>query len=122
MSENPQALHVRTARTAAPFLIFRAALPLRSFVADQPLRGLMPQPLSQKRELVHVLRSLVDLRSQPEAIPDTHNVDCEGRKHLLRLYPLLVGAARVAGGGGGNEGVLKLAGEALDVVGGELGI
>ncbi|KAH7367454.1 endosomal peripheral membrane protein [Plectosphaerella cucumerina] len=120
-SENPQALHVRTARTAAPFLIFRAALPLRSFVADQPLRGRMPQPLGQRRELLRVLQNLVDLRSQPEAIPDTPNVDCEGRKHLLRLYPLLVGTVRVAGAAG-DDGVLGIASEALEVVGGELGV
>lgn len=120
-SENPQALHVRTARTAAPLLIFRAALPLRSFVADQPLRGQMPQPLSQRRELLRVLQSLVDLKSQPEAIPDTQNVDCDARKHLLRLYPLLVGTVRVAGGAG-HEAVLKLASEALEIVGGELGV
>lgn len=124
--ETAHALYVRLARTAAPYLILRCALPLRAYAADQPLRGRMPQPLSQRRELACVVRRLVDLRSESEAIPDTANVDCEGRKHLLRLYPLLVAAVRVAGraagSGGGDEKILGLLGEALETVGEELGI
>ena len=69
--EEPQALHARLARTAAPFLILRAALTLRSYAADQPLRGRMPQPLSQRRELGRVLARLVALRCEPSAIPNT---------------------------------------------------
>ncbi|KAH6701147.1 hypothetical protein VD0002_g2645 [Verticillium dahliae] len=113
-------LHIRTARATAPFLILRAALPLRAFIADQPLRGRMPQPLSQRRELLRLLEALVALQSQPEAIPDSPNVECETRKHLLRLYPLLVAVVRVAGAAG-DEAVLHLGTEALDIVGGELG-
>ncbi|KAF9880581.1 endosomal peripheral membrane protein [Colletotrichum karsti] len=121
LSEAPQALHIRIARTAAPFLILRTALTIRSYIADQPLRGRMPQPLSQRKELLRVLRQLVDLTSASDAIPDTPNVESEGRKHLLRLYPLLVSAVQVAGGSG-DEAVLKLCTEALEVVGGELGL
>ncbi|RNJ53122.1 hypothetical protein D7B24_002345 [Verticillium nonalfalfae] len=113
-------LHVRTARATAPFLILRAALPLRAFIADQPLRGRMPQPLSQRRELLRLLEALVALQSQPEAIPDSPNVECETRKHLLRLYPLLVAVVRVAGAAG-DEAVSHLGTEALEIVGGELG-
>ncbi|KAM0331316.1 hypothetical protein ACHAQA_002986 [Verticillium albo-atrum] len=113
-------LHVRTARAAAPFLILRSALPLRAFIADQPLRGRMPQPLSQRRELLRLLEALVTLQSQPEAIPDSPNVECETRKHLLRLYPLLVAVVRVAGAAG-DEAVLALGTDALGIVGGELG-
>ncbi|GJC98888.1 endosomal peripheral membrane protein [Colletotrichum higginsianum] len=120
LSEAPQALHVRIARSASPFLILRAALTIRAYIADQPLRGRMPQPLSQRKELLRVLRQLVDLTSESDAIPDTPNVNSDGRKHLLRLYPLLVSAVQVAGGSG-DEGVLKLCAEALEVVGGELG-
>ncbi|PKS11361.1 hypothetical protein jhhlp_003123 [Lomentospora prolificans] len=119
--EAPSALHVRIARTAAPYLILRSALALRAYVADQPLRGRMPQPLSQRKELLHILRRLADLKSESEAIPDTPNADSENRKHLLRVYPLLVGAARVAGRCG-DEAVLDVLGEALQVVGGELGV
>ncbi|KAI0382303.1 hypothetical protein F5Y04DRAFT_253455 [Hypomontagnella monticulosa] len=119
--EPPHSLHVRLARTAAPYLILRAALTLRAYIADQPLRGRMPQPLGQRRELARLLQRLVDLRSEPEAIPDTPNVDSDGRKHLLRLYPLLVAAAGVAGKSA-DEGVLELLGKALEVVGTELGV
>ncbi|KAH6843228.1 hypothetical protein B0I37DRAFT_418347 [Chaetomium sp. MPI-CAGE-AT-0009] len=112
-------LHVRLARTVAPYLILRCALTLRGYVADQPLRGRMPQPLSQRKELAHILRSLVRLRSEPDAIPDVANVESEARKHLLRLYPLLVSAVQVAAG---DEMVLGLVREALDVVGGEFGL
>jgi hypothetical protein len=114
-------LHVRLARTAAPYLILRCALTLRGYVADQPLRGRMPQPLSQRTELTRVLRCLVALRSDPHAIPDVCNVDSETRKHLLRLYPLLVSAVQVAGTAGDDK-VLGLVREALDVVGGEFGL
>lgn len=113
-------LHVRLARTAAPYLILRCALSLRAYVADQPLRGRMPQPLSQRKELVRILRSLVKLRSEPEAIPDAPNVESDTRKHLLRLYPLLVSAVQVAGTSGDDK-VLGLLRDSLDVVGGEFG-
>ncbi|OTB09354.1 hypothetical protein M426DRAFT_78251 [Hypoxylon sp. CI-4A] len=119
--EAPHGLYVRLAQTAAPYLILRAALTLRAYVADQPLRGRMPQPLSQRRELSRMLERLVELRSEPEAIPDTPNVESESRKHLLRLYPLLVRATRVTGTSG-DEGILDLLTKALEVVGAELGV
>lgn len=115
------ALHARTARAAAPFLILRASLCLRAYVSDQPLRGRMPQPLSQRRELLHILEGLTALRSESEAIPDVDGVESEGRKHLIRMYPLLVGVGRVAGSAADEE-VLGRVGEALGVVGGEFGI
>ncbi|EAA30877.3 hypothetical protein GE21DRAFT_8877 [Neurospora crassa] len=118
--ESTHPLHVHLALTAAPYLILRCALSIRSYVADQPLRGRMPQPLSQRKELYRILRGLVDLRSEPDAIPDTPNVDSETKKHLLRLYPLLVSMVKVAGTSG-DDRVLGMVGEALDVVGGELG-
>ncbi|KAI1436523.1 hypothetical protein GGR50DRAFT_650672 [Xylaria sp. CBS 124048] len=95
-SEPPRIQRIRLARTAAPYLILRAALTLRTYVADQPLRGRMPQPLSQRAELAWVLEKLVRLRSEPEAIPDTPNIDSEKMKHLIRLYPLIVNAVRVS--------------------------
>ncbi|KAL8284562.1 hypothetical protein RB600_009127 [Gaeumannomyces tritici] len=114
--------HVQLARTAAPYLILRCALPLRGYAADQPLRGrAMPQPLSQSLELSRVLRGLVELRSEPAAIPDLDSCDSEGRKHLLRLYPLLTRVVQAAGGCG-DRALLGLVGEALVVVGGELGV
>ncbi|KAI1387171.1 uncharacterized protein F4822DRAFT_443972 [Hypoxylon trugodes] len=119
--EAPHALHVRLAKTTASYLILRAALTIRAYIADQPLRGHMPQPLSQRRELTRILERLVELRSEPDAIPDTPNVESESRKHLLRLYPLLVSALKVSGTSG-DEGTLSLLTKALEVVGTELGI
>lgn len=119
--EPSSALHTRTARAAAPFLILRASLALRAYISDQPLRGRMPQPLSQRRELLHILGGLTELRSESEAIPDVEGVESEGRKHLVRVYPLLVGVGRVAGSAGDEE-VLGKVGEALEVVGREFGI
>jgi hypothetical protein len=119
--EQANALYVRLARTAAPYLILRSALTLRSYIADQPLRGRMPQPLSQRKELGRILQCLVKLKSEPEAIPDTPNVESETRKHLLRLYPLLVAAVRVSGTSG-DEKLLGLLTDALNVVGEELGV
>ncbi|KAI0016767.1 hypothetical protein F4780DRAFT_757853 [Xylariomycetidae sp. FL0641] len=120
-SESPHAMNVRLAKTVAPYLILRAALTLRAYIADQPLRGRMPQPLSQRKELARILERLIALKSEPEAIPDTPNVESEGRKHLLRLYPLVVGATKVAGTSG-DENILRLLTEALGVVGNELGV
>lgn len=120
-TNNNNNLHVRLARIVAPYLILRCALTLRGYVADQPLRGRMPQPLSQRTELAHMLRRLVALRSEPDAIPDVPNVESETRKHLLRLYPLLVSAVQVAGAAG-DEMVLGLVREGLNVVGGEFGL
>ena len=79
----------------------------------------MPQPLSQRKELLFVLRELEALRCEREAIPEAEGVESEGRRHLFRLYPLLAGAVRAARG---DEGVLGAVGRCLDVVGGEFGI
>lgn len=118
IAEPPGSLHVRIASTAAPFLILRCALTLRAYVADQPLRGKMPQPLSQKKELIWVLQKLVELKSESGAIPELNGVQSENRKHLLRLYPLIIRASGV----NGDEKVSGLLREALEVVGGELGL
>ncbi|KAK6087238.1 endosomal peripheral membrane protein [Seiridium cupressi] len=115
-TESPDALYTRLARTAAPYLILRSALTLRTYIADQPLRGKMPQPLSQRRELGHILERLVELRSESEAIPDCANVESENRKHLMRLYPLIVSALGVAGRSGDEEMGIRLE-KAMEVVG-----
>lgn len=114
----PGVLRARIAASMAPLFILRCALTLRAYVADQPLRGKMPQPLSQRNELLWTLQKLVHLHSESEAIPSLKAAQSKNRKHLLRLYPLLV-KGLVAGG---DEKVLRLLREALDVIGGELGI
>ncbi|KAJ3494900.1 hypothetical protein NLG97_g3775 [Lecanicillium saksenae] len=117
--ESPiSSMRARIASSVAPFFILRCALTLRAYVADQPLRGKMPQPLSQRNELLWTLQKLVELHSESDSIPALKGAQSKSRKHLLRLYPLLV-KGLVAGG---DEKVLELLREALDVIGGELGI
>ncbi|CZT43127.1 probable MON2 Peripheral membrane protein with a role in endocytosis and vacuole integrity [Rhynchosporium secalis] len=110
---------IKLAQAAAPYLILRAGLTLRAYIADQPLRGRMPQPLSQRRELLYILKALVKLSCEPEAIPDSTGVESEGKKHLFWLYPLLAKAVRAASR---DMEVLEWVGKALDVVGGEFGV
>ncbi|KAI0193128.1 hypothetical protein F4808DRAFT_442544 [Astrocystis sublimbata] len=111
----------RLARTGSEYLLLRAALTLRTYIADQPLRGRMPQPLSQRKELSRILERLVVLRSQPQAIPKTSPdvLESEGCQHLVQLYRLLVGATRVAGMSGDAD-ILGLLTKALDAVGREM--
>lgn len=84
------------AQAATPFLILRAGITLKAYVYDQPLRGRMPQPRSQKQELLHILQKLQKLSSEPQAISDTSGVISEHKKHLYRLYPLIVRAIKAA--------------------------
>lgn len=119
-AESSHELYVRLARTAAPYLVLRAALTLRAFVADQPLRGRMPQPLSQRQELERILRCLIELHSEPEAIPGFPRLDSESSRHLYTLYPLLVKAAMVVNPG--EDKIVQLVTAALDVVGQTLGL
>ena len=87
---------VKLAQAAAPYFILRAALPLRAYIADHPLRGRMPAPESQRRELLFVLEQLRRLKSEPLAIPNAPGVRSMHKKHLHRLYPLLVQATKAA--------------------------
>jgi hypothetical protein len=116
--ENSEA-RIKLAQAAAPYLILRAGLTLRGYIADQPLRGRMPQPLSQRKELLYILKALVKLRCEPEAIPAVPGVESEEKKHLHRLYPLLVKAVKAASR---DQEVLEWLGKALDQVGMEFGV
>jgi hypothetical protein len=95
-----RSVNITLARAISPYLILRAALPLKAYVADQPLRGLMPQPLSQRKELLFVLRQLVELRSVDDAVPasaDVEGVRRGGKRHLWWVMPLVERAIGVAG-------------------------
>ncbi|KAI9764256.1 MAG: hypothetical protein M1835_007604 [Candelina submexicana] len=110
---------VKLAQAAAPYLILRIALTLRGYIFDQPLRGRMPQPASQRRELLYILQALIDLKSEPRAIPDAPGVSSQHRKHLHRLFPLVTKAVRVAAR---DEKVLNELQRVFEVVGEEFGI
>ena len=87
---------VRLAQAAAPFLILRVGVVLKAYILDQPLRGRMPQPQSQRKELLYILRKLVELDSEPKAIPDAPGVVSDNKKHLHRVYGLVTRALPVA--------------------------
>lgn len=95
-AQAPCPRRIKLAQAAAPYLILRVALVLRAYIADQGLRGSMPQPESQRRELLFVLEEMGKLKSEPAAIPDAAGVQSKHRKHLHRVYPLMVQAMRVA--------------------------
>lgn len=89
----------KLAQAAAPYLILRLAIPIRAYIADQPLRGKKPQPLSELEELLYCFTTIKQLVLEPEALAGDSVAD--GRKgetaHLHFLYPLLVKAVSVAG-------------------------
>lgn len=109
--------------SAAPYLLLRCAMSIKAYTADQPLRGLCPQPLSQRQELVFILNKLIDLDVVEGAIPvgvgDQMNRDnnkCGSKKHLLALYEVLVQALGIDVAPGREEvqGLIK---KALGIVG-----
>jgi hypothetical protein len=110
---------IKLAQAAAPYLILRCALPLKTYIADQPLRGRMPAPEPQRRELIFVLEQLEQLESEPQAIPDAPGVRSQHRRHLHRLYPLLLKASRVARQ---DAEVFEHLAKLTDLVGDEFGL
>ena len=128
------------AKTALPFLIARCALPLKSFIADQPLRGRMPTPTSQRLELLYILKQVRELRCPAEAFEqlereiadlDEEDMGEEGsaargmpktgfrvldprRRHLEMIVPLVSRAIVCAGR---DDGEMKMEMQrVLDVV------
>ncbi|PLB42488.1 putative endosomal peripheral membrane protein (Mon2) [Aspergillus candidus] len=124
---------VLLARDISPYLILRCAVALKSYIADQPLRGLMPQPTPARKALLHLLRGMVNLRSRPSTIPPLPAVkgkrsasvpvddeDDEGsnsNKHLEWIYPLVVQAVQVAGKEKDDGEVLHALGKVLQEIG-----
>lgn len=45
---------------AFPYLVLRCANPLKTYIADQPLRGRMPAPTSQRLEILYLNRKITD--------------------------------------------------------------
>lgn len=110
---------LRLARAAAPFLILRAGITIKAYTHDQPLRGRMPQPWSQKKELLYILRKLVELNSEPGAIPDAPGITSPRKKHLHRLYGLTVQATGITEG---DDEIREALREFLKVLGEDFGI
>jgi hypothetical protein len=89
------------AQAAAPLLILRLAIPIRAYIADQPLRGRRPQPLSELEELLFCFEEIKKLELHPRALAADPVADGRtGEKaHLRFLYPLLAKAVATAGDG-----------------------
>jgi hypothetical protein len=123
---SPQTL---LARSISPYLLLRCAVSLKGYIADQPLRGLMPQPTPSRKALLHLLLQMVQLQSEPSAIPDPPAIKTVAattgdgdfprhhRKHLEWLYPLIVKAVQVAGKERDDGQVLQALGEVLQETG-----
>ncbi|KAL8824131.1 MAG: hypothetical protein Q9191_005276 [Dirinaria sp. TL-2023a] len=105
---------VRLAQAAAPYLLLRCGLTLKAYVYDQPLRGRIPQPWSQKKELLYILKKMSELDLEPRALEDTAKAAPSHKKHLFKLYPLLTGALKAAYW---SEEATKAISDVLDVVG-----
>ena len=80
----------------------------------------MPQPRSEKREMLWVLRRLIELRSEPKAIPAAaEGVVSLGKRHLYVVYGLVVRALGVAWR---DEVVREALREVLVAVGEDFGV
>ena len=110
---------IRLAHAAAPYLILRTGLTLKAYILDHPLRGRMPQPWSQRKEMLYILRKLIELDSEPKAIPAAPGITSEHKKHLHRLYPLVMKALKAAWR---DEKMGRALQEVLDAVGDDFGI
>lgn len=111
---------VKLAQAAAPYLILRAGLVLKAYICDQPLRGRMPQPISENREMHYFLERLVNLDSEPRAFPDTLGVrQSEFKKHLFLLFGLVTKALKVARR---DEDMSEALRRVLDAVGADFGL
>lgn len=88
------------AQVATPFLIRRLAMPIRAYIADQPLRGKRPQPLSELEELLFSFECIQTLKLPPHALAAELKEGGIQRSfaqpHLHFLYPLLVQAVSTA--------------------------
>ncbi|KAK9476414.1 hypothetical protein V1514DRAFT_336869 [Lipomyces japonicus] len=82
----------RLASIAIPYLLLRCALVLQIFAADQPLRGTIPIPKLQRKEIIYILNSLIKLSehwSDNDKLDGTAAVDISKYKPLWKLFPLL---------------------------------
>ncbi|KAK9238679.1 hypothetical protein V1525DRAFT_400225 [Lipomyces kononenkoae] len=84
----------RLAEATLPYLLLRCALILHRFAADQPLRGHVPAPRLQRKELIYILSQLLLLTdhytSSTNSTEETKNgIVSINYRPLLRLFPLL---------------------------------
>lgn len=109
----------RLAQAAAPYLVLRVGITLKAYVLDQPLRGRMPQPSSQKKEMLYILGKFVHLDPEPNAIPPVPGIASGNKNHLHRLYPLVLKAMGTAWR---DEEMTAALRRVLEVVGEDFGV
>lgn len=86
----------KLAHAACPYLLLRVVHPLKTFLADQRLRGLTPPPLPQQVELQTILAKFVELRSNDGAFRDlaegggADDQQGDGQEHLRILYSFIL--------------------------------
>ncbi|RPA99307.1 hypothetical protein L873DRAFT_1828040 [Choiromyces venosus 120613-1] len=110
----------RLATAATPILVLRAGHVLQYYISDQPLRGRMPQPVCQRKEMLYVLKCLVNLESGAKTVSiDSGHIPPSRKKHLFRLFPLLSQCVAAAQG---DQEILGWLAKAMDEIGGALGV
>ncbi|KAG9835654.1 hypothetical protein KCU77_g11795, partial [Aureobasidium melanogenum] len=89
---------VKLSQAATSCLVLRFALPLKAYIVDQPLRGSLPQPLSQVEELLFCLTEIEKLQGLSDTMDKVDGAGkTEYQAHLQLLFPLVVKAVGVAG-------------------------
>lgn len=109
---------VLLAQAAAPYLILRCGLTIKAYVYDQPLRGGLPQPWSEKKELLYILKKMGELEMEPRAFQRSPSAGSKHKKHLYMLYPLLMRALKAASR---SQEVTRAISDVLDIVGQDFG-
>jgi hypothetical protein len=84
------------ASAVTPYLILRLALPIQTYVADQPLRGKRPQPLSELEELLFCLEAIGKLHLASGNLDGADESPSPGTTHITLLWPLLIKAVAAA--------------------------
>lgn len=92
-NESPE--RVNLSRAAASYLILRVEMSLKAYIYDQPLRGLMPQPWTQREEMLYLLQKLHHLKPEPRSMP-TPSARPHSQAHLHRLFPFLMRSLNAA--------------------------
>ncbi|KAK9470253.1 uncharacterized protein V1510DRAFT_288354 [Dipodascopsis tothii] len=77
------------AHAAIKYLLMRCAIVLHNYAADQPLRGTIPVPSLQRKELVYLLTKLLELERHLDDEIDRDGPGLHSGHALVKLFPLL---------------------------------
>ncbi|KAJ9651869.1 Endocytosis and vacuole integrity protein [Neophaeococcomyces mojaviensis] len=97
-NSSDQNLTLRLATLAAPYTLLRLVLPLKTFLADQPLRYLTPPPAALLADLNMTLNTYLSLRTLDSVfMPCAEALGCntattiqvDGKSHLRIMYSFI---------------------------------